>query len=265
MPLLTTATGDFYYALDGPADAPVVVLSNSLGTDHTMWAAQVPALAAHFRVLRYDSRGHGQSVVSPGPYSIAQLGQDVLALLDALGIGQVHFCGLSLGGLVGQWLGIHAPQRLGKLVLCCTAVKIGDAAGWDARIAQVEAEGVVALAEGTAERWFTAPFRRTQPETVARILATFKATSPVGYVACCAAVRDADFWQAIRQIPVPTQVFSGDADPVTPEANGQFLEQYIPRAHLVVLRAAHLANVEAAAPFTAALLRFLTFNLANAL
>jgi 3-oxoadipate enol-lactonase len=257
MPLLTTATGNFYYELDGPAGAPVVVLSNSLGTDHSMWAAQVPGLASHFRVLRYDSRGHGQSVVSPGPYTVAQLGQDVLALLDGLGIGQAHFCGLSLGGLVGQWLGCNAPERLLKLVLCNTAAKIGDAAGWNSRIAQIEVEGLASIADATATRWFTPPFRRTQPEAVARIVSALKATSPAGYVASCAAVRDADFWQAIRRIPVYTQVFAGHSDPVTTEADGRFLEQHIPRAHLVVLRAAHLSNVEAAAPFTAALLRFL--------
>lgn len=257
MPHLTTATGTFFYVLDGPADQPVVVLSNSLGTDHTMWAAQVPTLRSHFRVLRYDSRGHGQSEVSPGPYSVSQLGQDVLALLDALHLDKAHFCGLSLGGLVGQWLGIHAPERLRKLVLCNTAAKIGDAAGWNARIAQVQAEGLAGLAEATATRWFTLPFRRTQPEVVARILDGFRRTSPAGYVACCAAVRDADFWRDIRRISVETQVFAGDADPVTTAADGRFLEEHIPRAHLVVLRAAHLSNVEEAAPFTAALLRFL--------
>jgi 3-oxoadipate enol-lactonase len=257
MPSLSTPTGDLFYELTGPEKAPVVVLSNSLGTDYTMWDAQMPVLATHFRVLRYDSRGHGRSVVSPGPYSVAQLGQDVLALLDALGIDQAHFCGLSLGGLVGQWLGCNAPERLLKLMLCNTAAKIGDAPGWNARIAQVESQGVASVADATATRWFTQPFRRTQPEAVARILKVFCQTDPAGYAACCAAVRDADFWLDIRRIPVYTQVFAGDADPVTSEADGQFLEQHIPRAHLVVLRAAHLSNVEAAAPFTAALLRFL--------
>lgn len=257
MPHLTTDTGTFFCVLDGPADQPMVVLSNSLGTDHTLWAEQVPTLSRHFRVLRYDSRGHGQSDVSPGPYSVAQLGQDVLALLDALHIEKAHFCGLSLGGLVGKWLGINAPERLLKLVLCNTAAKIGDAAGWNARMAQVAAEGVAGLAEATATRWFTPPFRRTQPAAVARILDVFRRTSPAGYAAGYAAVRDADFWRDIRRIPVDTQVFAGDADPVTTEADGRFLEEHIPRAHLVVLPAAHLSNVEAAAPFTAALLRFL--------
>lgn len=257
MPLLATDTGPLYFELTGPETAPVVVLSNSLGTDHTMWDAQLPALAGNFQVLRYDARGHGRSVVSAGPYSVAQLGQDVLDLLDGLGIAQAHFCGLSLGGLVGQWLGINAPERLLKLVLSCTAAKIGDAAGWNARIAQVEAEGLAGLAAATAARWFTPPFRRSQPEVVARVLDGLAATSPNGYAACCAAVRDADFWKDIRLIPVATQIFAGSADPVTTETDGQYLERYIPHAHLVVLRAAHLANVEAAAPFNAALLRFL--------
>jgi 3-oxoadipate enol-lactonase len=257
MPLLSIPTGELFYELTGPESAPVVVLANSLGTDYTMWNAQVPILSTHFRVLRYDARGHGRSVVSPGPYSVAQLGEDVLALLDGLGIAQVHFCGLSLGGLVGQWLGCNAPERLLKLVLCNTAAKIGDAAGWNARIAQVEAQGVASIADATATRWFTPSFRRTQPEAVDRILNVLKATSPAGYAACCAAVRDADFWMDIRRIPVYTQVFAGHSDPVTSEDDGRFLEQHIPRAHLVVLRAAHLSNVEAAAPLTAAMIRFL--------
>ncbi len=257
MPLLPTPTGDLHYELTGPETAPVVVLSSSLGTDHTLWDAQLPALTGPFRVLRHDTRGHGRSVVSPGPYSVAQLGQDVLALLNGLGISQAHFCGISLGGLVGQWLGIHAPERLLKLVLSNTAARIGDAAGWNTRIAQVEAEGLAGLAAATAGRWFTPPFQRSQPELVARLLGGLAATSPVGYAAGCAAVRDADFWKDIRQIPVATQIFAGSADLVTTEADGQFLEQYIPHAHLVVVRAAHLANVEAAAPFNAALLRFL--------
>jgi 3-oxoadipate enol-lactonase len=245
-----------YYALSGPAGAPVVVLSNSLGTNHTMWDAQLLALAAHFQVLCYDTRGHGRSSVSPGPYSVAQLGQDVLALLDGLGIRQAHFCGLSLGGLTGQWLGIHAPERLHKLVLSNTAAKIGTAETWNARIAQVEAEGLGGLVDATAGRWFTPKFRQSQPAAVQRVLSCFSATSAAGYVACCAAVRDADFWQAVRRISVPTYVLAGTHDCVTTVADGEFLETHIPHAHLLPLPAAHLANVEAAPMFTGALLRF---------
>ncbi|MFD1470055.1 3-oxoadipate enol-lactonase [Hymenobacter caeli] len=256
MPLLPLPDGPLFYTLDGPEAAPVLVLSNSLGTDHTLWDAQVPALSQHFRVLRYDGRGHGQSAVTPGPYSVELLGRDVLALLDGLGIGQAHFCGLSLGGLVGQWLGANAPERLIKLVLSNTAAKIGTAEGWNARIAQVEKEGVGPLTDATASRWFTPKFRQAQPAAVQRILDAFKATPPTGYAACCAAVRDADFWQDVRRIAVPTYVLAGTEDAVTTVADGEFLETHIPRAHMLPLPAAHLANVEAAPMFTGALLRF---------
>ncbi|HEX8503906.1 MAG TPA: alpha/beta fold hydrolase, partial [Hymenobacter sp.] len=175
MPFLSLPTGDLFYTLAGPDAAPVVVLANSLGTDHTLWDAQVPDLAQRFRVLRYDARGHGQSAAPPGPYSVEMLGRDVLALLDNLGVAQAHFCGISLGGLVGQWLGINAPERLIKLVLSNTAAKIGTAEGWNARIAQVEKEGVGTLADATAERWFTPKFRQAQPEAVRRILDVFRA------------------------------------------------------------------------------------------
>ncbi|HEX8427003.1 3-oxoadipate enol-lactonase [Hymenobacter sp.] len=256
MSLLERPSGNLFYTLTGPADAPVVVLSNSLGTDHTLWNAQAPALAEHFRVLRYDTRGHGQSAVPAGPYTIEQLGHDVLALLDALELKQVHFCGISLGGLTGQWLGIHAPERLHKLVLSNTAAKIGTADMWNARIAQVAAEGLSKLAEATAGRWFTPKFQQTQPETVQNILDVFRATPPAGYTACCAAVRDADFWQDIRRISVPSYVLTGTADTVTTVGDGEYLEKHIPHAHMLPLPAAHLSNVEAAASFTGALLRF---------
>ena len=195
-------------------------------------------------------------MVSPGPYSVAQLGQDVVALLDGLGIEKAHFCGLSLGGLTGQWLGIHAPEWLHKLVLSNTAAKIGTAETWNARIAQVEAEGLSGLAAATAGRWFTPKFQQAQPAAVQGILARFRATAPAGYVACCAAVRDADFWQDVRRIPVPTYVLAGTHDPVTTVADGEYLETHIPHAHLLPLPAAHISNVEAAPVFTGALLRF---------
>ncbi|QDA62372.1 3-oxoadipate enol-lactonase [Hymenobacter jejuensis] len=259
MPLLSTATGPVFYTLTGPVTAPVLVFSNSLGTDHTMWDAQLPALTAHFQVLRYDTRGHGQSAVTPGPYSAELLGRDVLALLDALQLERAHFCGISLGGIIGQWLGIYAPERLNKLILSNTAAKIGTAEGWNARIQQVEQEGLDALAEATIGRWFTPEFQQAQPAEVQRILQSFQRTSPIGYVACCAAVRDADFWQDVRRISAPTYVLAGTEDPVTTVKDGEYLAQHIPNAHLLPLRAAHLANIEAAPAFNAAVRRFLHF------
>lgn len=161
MAFVQLAEGELHYQLDGPVDAPVLVLSNSLGTDLHMWDAQIPAFTEHFRVLRFDTRGHGQSLVTPGPYSIEQLGRDVLALLDALHLERAHFCGLSMGGLIGQWLGINAGHRLNKLVVCNTAAKIGDPSVWNPRIETVLRDGpaaMLALRDASIARWFTADF-----------------------------------------------------------------------------------------------------------
>lgn len=257
MPHLPTSFGALYYELSGLAAAPVLVLSNSLGTDHTMWDAQVPALALHFQVLRYDARGHGQSSAPPGPYAVADLGQDVLALLDGLGIEKACFCGLSLGGLTGQWLAINAPERLHKLVLSSTAARIGTPESWNVRLTQVQAEGLAPLAAATAGRWFTAAFQRAQPSAVAAVLAAFRATAPLGYAAACAAVRDADFHAALPRLRAPTLVLAAEDDPVTTPADGRALAQGIAGAELVLLPGAHLCNVESAAAYNAALLHFL--------
>ncbi len=174
MPTVRLADGDLNYSLEGPAGAPVLLLSNSLGTDLGMWDTQIPALTAHFRVLRYDTRGHGASLVTPGPYAIGQLGADVLALLDALELPRVHFCGLSMGGLIGQWLGIHAGERLGRLVLCNTAAKIASDEVWNTRIDTVLKGGEQAmrdLRDASVARWFTAGFAEREPAQVERIVA----------------------------------------------------------------------------------------------
>ena len=255
---LVTLAATLAYTIDGPINAPVLVLSNSLGTDHTLWDKQLPAFAARFRVLRYDARGHGQSSMPDGPYRIADLGRDVLALLDALGLGRVHFCGLSMGGLVGQWLALHAPERLHRLVLCNTAAKIATAEAWNARIDQVQREGLGSLCEGVAARWFTPDFRAAQPAAAARVMEVFGRTPPAGYAACCAAVRDADFRTRLAAVGTPTLVVAGAADAATTVAEATELQAAIPGAQLVVLEAAHLSNQEAACPFTAAVLGFLT-------
>lgn len=169
MPTLQLADGDLNYQLEGPPGAPVLVLSNSLGTDLHMWNAQMVAFTEHFQVLRYDTRGHGRSLVSEGPYSIEQLGGDVLTLLDGLDIQRASFCGLSMGGLIGQWLAIHAPERIERLVLCNTAAKIGNAQVWNSRIEVVLAGGVQAmrdLRDASISRWFTADFAKAEPAKV---------------------------------------------------------------------------------------------------
>jgi 3-oxoadipate enol-lactonase len=260
MPAVRLADVDLNYQLEGPASAPVLVLSNSLGTDLHMWDVQMPALTRHFQVLRYDTRGHGQSLVNDGPFSIEQLGRDVLALLDALDIARAHFCGLSMGGLIGQWLALNAPQRIARLVLCNTAAKIGAPEVWNPRIETVLAGGAQAmrdLRDASISRWFTAGFSAAQPQQVEPIVGMLAQSPPEGYAANCAAVRDADFREQLADIQSPTLIVCGSLDPVTTVEHGRFMQQRIAGARLVEFHAAHLSNVEAGDAFTQALLDFL--------
>lgn len=254
------ADGVLNYRLEGPEAAPVLVLSNSLGTDLGMWDAQAAVWREHFRVLRYDTRGHGASLVTAGPYSIAQLGADVLALLDALDIAKVHFLGLSMGGLIGQWLGINAGERLLSLTLCNTAAQIGTAEVWNTRIDTVRKGGEQAmrdLGDASLARWFTPAFVQAQPAQAQRITQMLAATSPEGYAANCAAVRDADYREQVGRITVPTLIVAGGDDAVTTPAHGRFLQTQIAGAQFVEFPAAHLSNVEVGTPFTQRVLTFL--------
>jgi 3-oxoadipate enol-lactonase len=246
-----------HYDFSGAKDAPVLVLSNSLGTNFTMWDAQLPQLSRSFRVLRYDTRGHGQSEVSRGPYDFDKLGRDVLGLADELGIGKFSFCGLSMGGVTGMWLGINASYRLQKLVLCSTAAKIGNADTWNARIEAVRKGGMKAIAPATMERWFTASFREREPQTVERIQKMVESTNLEGFIACCEALREADFRESIAQISTPTLVISGTHDPGTPPAEGKFIAKQIPGARYAELDAAHLSNIEQSDRFTEEVSEFL--------
>jgi 3-oxoadipate enol-lactonase len=245
------------YRLDGPPGAPTLVLSNSLGTNLTMWDPQIPALAKQFRVLRYDTRGHGESVVTPGPYSIAQLGRDVIGLLDVIGVGRTNFCGLSMGGMIAMWLGVNAPDRIDRLVLCNTAAKIGTAETWNSRIDMVRTQGMAPVADTQAQRWFTPRFIANSPTEVAAARERIVNTSPEGYAANCAAIRDMDQRGTISRIQARTLVIAGLHDPVIPAADSRYLADTIPGARLVELDASHLSNLEAADDFTAALLTFL--------
>jgi len=246
-----------HYELDGDEGRQALVLSNSLGSNASMWQPQIVTLASQIRILRYDPRGHGKSSVPDGPSTIADLGLDVLGLLDRLGIEKASFCGISMGGVVGQWLAVNAPNRLDRLVLANTAAKIGTAETWNARIAIVQQDGLRTIIPGTLERWFTAGFRETHRETVSAIEAMLWATDPGGYASCCAAIRDADFRMNLREIFAPTLVISSTIDPVTPTVDGRFLAEEIAGARYVELAAAHLSSVEAAEGFNAALLGFL--------
>jgi 3-oxoadipate enol-lactonase len=235
---------EIYYELSGPADAPVVMLSNSLGTRLEMWDPQMPALTGRYRVLRYDSRGHGRSDAPPGPYSIAMLGEDARALLDALGIASVHFCGLSKGGMVGQWLGSHHGDRLVSLILCATASRMAPAELWNQRIEQRAREGMAAVVDGGTERWFTAGYRATPRPEIDEVRAMILATSPQGYGACCAAIRDMDQSEAIPAIRTPTLIVAGADDPATTVEVMRDLHERIPGSRFVQIpQAAHLLNI----------------------
>ncbi len=260
---LTAATfvavkgGRIQYRVDGKSDAPVLVLSNSLGTDLAMWEPQMPAFVRSFRVVRYDSRGHGASSVGAGEYTIEKLANDVFALVDHLGIANFSFCGLSMGGMVGMWLALNAPNRLNKLVLCSTAARIGTSESWNARIEMVCNNGVTAIVEPLLERWFTRAFLEREPAAVDRLRRMVLATPPDGYAASCAAVRDADFRETISRVRCRTLVIAGSQDPATPPKDGQFLAGQIPGAQYVELDTAHLSNVESPRRFEEEVLRFL--------
>lgn len=257
MPYLDIDNTRLHYRFDGPADAPVLVFSNSLGTTLDMWQPQVDAFAQHFRVLRYDSRGHGGSDVGTAPYTLERLGRDVVALLDGLGIERAHFCGISMGGLTGQWLGVYAPERLGKLVVCNTAARIGTTEGWQARAALVREQGMADVAAGAAGRWFTPDFIAAQPTVVDALIAQLRDSPPQGYAGCCDALADADLREVIATIPVPTLSVGGRFDPVTTPLDADFIASRVAGAARVDLDASHLSNVEAAADFNRAVLDFL--------
>jgi 3-oxoadipate enol-lactonase len=246
-----------HYELTGPANAPVVMFSNSLGATLSMWDAQMPEVTKKFRVLRYDKRGHGQSSAPLGPYTIEQLGRDAVALLDFLKLETVHFCGLSIGGQTGMWLGLHAPKRLKKLVLCNTGAKIGTAEAWNTRIEAVRKAGVKGISSAVIERWFTAGFRAKEPAAIAKIQQALEGNSPEGYTGCCAAVRDFDCREQLNAIHTPALVIGGAHDPATPPADGRFVAEKIPGARYVELNAAHLSNIEDRDRFTTEVGKFL--------
>ena len=243
--------------VEGPENAPALMLSNSLGTNLHMWDEQVAPFTQHFRLVRYDRRGHGQSGVPKGPYSMERLGRDALAVLDALGIRRTHWCGLSMGGMVGQWLGANAANRIDRLVLSNTASYWPDKAVWNERIKLVQNKGLAAVVDATMERWFTRDFRERSPQVVARIREMFLGTKSDGYIGCGYAIRDMDLRPMLPNIKAPTLVLAGRHDPATPLQGHEFIREQVPEADLVVLDASHLANVEKPQAYADAVLEFL--------
>lgn len=257
MPFIDIKDLRMHYQLDGPTAAPTLVFSNSLGTNLSLWEAQLPTFTKDFRVLRYDSRGHGQTIATPGEYSVELLARDVLHLLDALKLDHVDFCGLSIGGMTGMWLAANAPERVNKLVLCNTAPKIGNSDGWNARIKTVHEGGTKAVSEAVIERWFTPDFRAKNPDAVAKTKTMTETTSTDGYTGSCAAVRDFDFSDKLGQIKAPTLVIAGTHDAAVPPADAQKLAHAISGARYTELSAAHISNIEDASNFTTEVSAFL--------
>lgn len=257
MPFADTETTRLQYRLEGPEDGPVLILSGSLGTDLTMWEDQLDALSYPWRLLSYDMRGHGQSAVPPGPYTIEMLARDVLALMDALGIERAAFCGLSIGGMIGQWLGANAGDRIERLILCNTAAHLPPPAAWNGRIETVRAQGMGAVADAVLARWFTPDFAEEAPAEIERVRAMLLATPVEGYAACCAAVRDMDLRESLAAIAAPTLVIAGGADRATPPEAGRYIAERIEGAELAELPAAHLSNIEAAEAFNPTVRGFL--------
>ena len=233
-----------HHVVDGPADAPALILSNSLGSTLEMWDPQLAALTGRFRVVLYDLRGHGRSPVPGGPYDIAALGDDVLGLMDRLGIARAHLCGLSLGGLVSMRVATAAPERVDRLVLCCTTAWFGPPEPWFERAALVRADGTGAVADTVVGRWFTPAFAAEHAALVTRMRDMIASTPAEGYAACCEVVGSTDLRPALGAIDAPTLIVAGDQDPAVPRDKIDALSAGIPGAHVETVPAAHLANVE---------------------
>jgi 3-oxoadipate enol-lactonase/4-carboxymuconolactone decarboxylase len=258
MPYVTQADGcRIFYRAEGPEGAPAIIFSNSLGCDHLMWQPQAEALKHAFRVVRYDQRGHGASDVPQGPYTLEQLGGDVIGLADHLGLETFHFCGLSMGGITGQWLGIHHGGRLDKLVLANTSPHFPPPDMWDQRMGAIRDGGMKAISGAVLGRFFSQTLHEAQPGTVSDFRQVLEHTNPEGYLSCCGMLRLADVYPELGRISTPTLVISGRHDQSTPPERGEKIAAAIRGATHVILDAAHISNVERADDFTRALASFL--------
>jgi 3-oxoadipate enol-lactonase len=258
MPVIHSDGCPIHVEVEGPETAPVLMLSNSLGVDLSMWEPQVGPFSRHFRLVRYDRRGHGRSGVTPGPYTMEQLARDDLAILDALGIAKANFCGISMGGMVGQWLGAFAPERLDRLVLSNTSAFYPLKDPWNDRIKTVRQGGVAAVADTVLGVWFTKDFHAREPATVKRFRDMLVSNVIEGYVGCAAAVRDMDHRDILAKIKAPTLLIAGRHDGSATVEAAEFIRDRIPGAKLEILDAAHISNIEQATAFNAAVLGFLT-------
>lgn len=245
------------YRFDGQTDAPVLVLSNSLSSTLAMWERQISEFSKHFRILRYDHRGHGGSDVPPGPYTIDLLARDAKELIEKLDVAPVAFCGLSLGGMVGMWLAANAPHLLTRAVFANTSAYFGNPDIWNQRIASVEANGMQAAAEATIQRWLTQDFRDANPEITQKTFDMIANNSAAGYIAAAPGVRDVDLREALPRITTPSLVIAGALDPSTPPAMSEAILETIPDARLAILDSAHMSNIEKTDEFNRLVVSFL--------
>jgi 3-oxoadipate enol-lactonase len=257
MPFMNASDGcSIYYQFDGSEGRPVVVLSNSLGSNLSMWEPQMAALTERYRVLRYDNRGHGQSAVVEGPYTLERIATDARELIEELGIGPVLWCGVSLGGMVGMWLGANAPHVLRRAVLANTSPLIGPPDVWNQRIATIREQGMEAFSKVGVTRWLTPDFAAVNPDISERLADMIAATPPEGYIATATAIREMNLLDSLARITVPVLVIAGSGDPATPVAMGEQIHSGVPGARFAILEAAHLSNWEQPQEFNRLILNF---------
>ncbi|MEJ2899116.1 3-oxoadipate enol-lactonase [Acinetobacter sp. NS-4] len=257
MPTFTSNDAQINYQTFGDAANPALIFSNSLGTNYGMWQKQFNHFKQDYFVICYDTRGHGASSAPQGPYSLDQLGQDVINLLDHLKIEKAAFCGISMGGLTGQWLAINKPERFSHVIVCNTAAKIGQEQAWNERAALVRQQGLQPIASTAASRWFTEPFIQSNPTVVENLQNDLEAGSTEGYASCCEALAKADLREQLKEITVPVLVIAGAQDPVTTVADGQFMIDRIKNSALFEINASHISNIECPDEFNQAVQQFI--------
>ena len=257
MAILKLSSHDVHYQTFGDASKPTLIFSNSLGTNLSMWEPQYAALQAAYHVVCYDTRGHGLSGAPKGPYTLAELGEDVLALLDHLQVEEAHFCGISMGGITGLWLAINHPERFLSVSVCNSAAKIGQEGPWRERAALVREQGLHPIAMTAAGRWFTADFVSSHPDTISKMQQDLAAGSAEGYASCCEALAVADVRAQLGEIQIPLLLVAGTEDPVTTVADGEFMQVAVAGSKLYAIPASHISNIEAPEAFNQALGEFL--------
>lgn len=257
MPTFTSNDAQINYQTFGDAAKPALVFSNSLGTKFSMWQPQIDFFQKDYFVVCYDTRGHGGSEAPQGPYTIDQLGQDVVKLLDHLNIEKAAFCGISMGGLTGQWLAINRPERFNQVVICNTAAKIGQEKAWLERASLVREQGLTPIASTAAGRWFTEAFVQSNPDIITKLSNDLGAGSPEGYASCCEALAKADLREQLKQVKIPVFIIAGQQDPVTTMEDGLLIQKQIFNSQLFNINASHISNLEQPEDFNNTLINFL--------